>query len=125
MSSRPAQNLPTISDCNDCGVCCLHMGYPSYVTESQNQDSDTSQPAEPAWTQLPEALRDELLAYIASYIPPADGQLDGPCVWYDPEQRQCKHHADRPQVCRDFAVGGQDCVDWRANYREYHPEFFD
>lgn len=119
---RRVPDLPTLSDCSDCGICCLHMGYPSYIIGSPPDSNGEGQPAEPAWSQLPEWLKEDLLAYIASYKAPADGQLEGPCVWYDPDRRQCRHHEHRPQVCRDFQVGGQGCVDWRAYYREHRPD---
>ena len=110
--SQNRRNLPTIDDCNGCGVCCFHMGYPSYVTGSETQ------PAEPHWVSLPEDLRVELEEYVATYQPPKDGELDGVCFWLDPKTRLCKHHEYRPNVCRDFPVGGSGCRGWRDHYRD-------
>ena len=62
-------------------------------------------------------LKADLLAYMASYQKPA-GPLDGPCVWFDHDTRQCKHHEHRPRVCRDFQVGSKDCLAWRDHYRD-------
>ena len=110
-SNRTATPLPTL-DCGNCGVCCLHMGYPSYVTGNE------SQPAESHWIDMPKDLKLELLSYIENYDAPSGGELDGPCCWYDPATRRCKHHQHRPNVCRSFVAGGQGCLDWREHYRD-------
>ena len=102
-------NLPTISDCTGCGLCCLHMGYPSFI------GADDDRPAEVHWQQMPTELKKELQHYIASYQIPT-GQLDGPCFWYDEKLRVCRHHEHRPNVCRDFRVGSQVCRQWRDHY---------
>jgi len=100
------------------------MGYPSYVIGGLPTASETKQEAsEKAWTDMPQALKQELLEYIASYSAPIDGGLDGPCIWYDAERRRCKHHEHRPQVCRDFSIGGAGCLEWRRHYRIEHPEY--
>ncbi len=88
------------------------MGYPAYC-----QGSD-SEPAEIHWTNLPGELKQELLSYARQYASPPPGELDGPCCWLDQVTGLCKHHQDRPNVCRDFAVGGGDCLAWRKFYRE-------
>lgn len=37
-----------------------------------------------------------------------------PCLWYDAETRQCKHYEHRPEVCREFEMGGDDCLEMRS-----------
>ena len=127
MNRRPRvpPKLPTLSDCDSCGICCLHMGYPSYVTGGPSSESPTGQEvsSEKAWIEMPSALKQELIEFIGSYSAPVDGELDGPCVWYDAERRCCKHHQHRPQVCRDFAVGGDGCLEWRHHSRLEHPGY--
>ncbi len=86
------------------------MGYPAFVRASKDQ------PDEEFWVRLPEALKQDLLAYIAAYTHPEPDELDGPCYWYDEQTHRCKHHLYRPRVCRDFAVGGRDCLAWRKEY---------
>ncbi len=110
MSSQ--KSLPTVSDCDGCGVCCFHMGYPEYIRQSGNQ------PDEEHWTSLPDDLKEELIRYIASYRKPPAGELDGPCFWLDMETRRCRHHQHRPNVCRDFQVGSKDCRAWRDHYQD-------
>lgn len=104
-------SLPTVDDCQGCGVCCLHMGYPPYLGMH-----DGEQPEE-AWFTLPESLKADLMKYVESYPPPPDGQLEGPCVWFDPSTKRCRNHEYRPRVCRDFSVASQGCLDWRRAYR--------
>lgn len=105
-----SSSLPTVDDCQGCGACCLHMGFPSYVQGNELQ------PAEEHWVSMPEDLKGELLEYIQHYQSPADGELDGACVWFDQQERNCMHHEHRPNVCRDFKVGSKDCVDWREHF---------
>ncbi|MGI9472127.1 MAG: YkgJ family cysteine cluster protein [Rubripirellula sp.] len=112
MPPRNELSLPTVEDCEGCGACCLHMGYPSYLTGSAHQ------PPEPHWVSLPDSLRHELEQYAEAYQAPGEGELDGPCVWFDLDTRRCKHHEHRPQVCRDFRIGSQDCLGWRKQYRD-------
>lgn len=103
-------NLPIVTDCNDCGACCRHMGYPTFLYGS------ATQPDEEHWVRLPSELKESLLAYIDQYEPLPDGQLDGACVWLDNKSGRCKHHEFRPQVCRDFRIGSRGCLQWRRAY---------
>lgn len=88
------------------------MGYPAYLYNLEGQ------PDEPHWTALPSELKQQLLNSIANYRSPPEGELDGPCLWLDLDSRRCRHHDHRPQVCRDFEVGGQGCLDWRTHLRD-------
>ena len=130
--------LPVIDDCSNCGVCCYHMGYPAYmlprpIATAEQIKSDpklqdmlnagwTEQelldghPGEPHWHQLPKSLKDEWLTFVAGYSKPKPGELDGQCFWQDTETGFCKHHEYRPQVCRDFEAGCQECRQWRRQY---------
>lgn len=103
--------LPTVENCEGCGVCCLHMGYPAFI------DGSGDTPAEIHWVQLPESLRRELIDFQSSYQHPPAGELDGPCVWLNQETGLCRHHEYRPNVCRDFEVGCTDCLGWRKHYQ--------
>ena len=100
---------PDIVDCEGCGACCLHMGFPAYLTE------ESPSGPEPAWKNLPDDLRAEILESMEGYKPRITG-LDGPCTWFDPETKSCRHHEHRPQVCRDFQIGSPECRDWRRVY---------
>ena len=43
---------------------------------------------------------------------------DGWCAALDRETMRCSIYALRPQVCRDFDMGGADCRQVRANDRD-------
>lgn len=106
-----SKQLPVIESCQGCGVCCMHMGYPAFMDPVEGSyDTDY-------WQSMPDDVRDELVACMADYKRPADGELDGPCFWFDHETRQCKHHEHRPRVCRDFTIGEAGCRNWRWHYR--------
>ncbi|MCO8125410.1 YkgJ family cysteine cluster protein [Stieleria sp. TO1_6] len=114
--------LPVV-DCTDCGVCCQHMGFPAFNLMSQQLhaaesiDPTSLSPSAAAdrlrWLQMPVELQQEILEAMDHYQPPSGGQLDGPCIWLDPSSKLCRHHQHRPQVCRDFPVGGIGCLQWR------------
>jgi Fe-S-cluster containining protein len=70
------------------------------------------------WIAMPETLRNALLETMKVYRAPKSGELDKACVWLDPKTRLCQNHLHRPQVCRDFEIGCQECLDWREHYRD-------
>lgn len=39
---------------------------------------------------------------------------DGWCIALDRDTMRCTIYADRPLVCREFAMGGADCLEERA-----------
>jgi Fe-S-cluster containining protein len=98
--------LPVITNCDNCdncGVCCHgQAGLPiTYYTV-----------LEPDYP-LPIALRQEIEDTLANWTANGDwqGPQDGdPCVWYDQQTKRCIHHEFRPDICRDFEVGGEDCL---------------
>ncbi|MEM9585891.1 MAG: YkgJ family cysteine cluster protein [Planctomycetota bacterium] len=96
-------------DCSGCCACCMHMGYPEYIT------GDPNHPDHGYWQSVPEDLKQQLIQYQASYQRPK-GEMDLPCVWLDQDTKQCRHHEYRPSVCRRFQVGCRDCLGWRDVY---------
>jgi Fe-S-cluster containining protein len=74
-------------------------------------------PGEEHWHRLPAHLRTELEEFVENYLV-AEGEPDPPCFWLDMNTRLCKHHKYRPRVCRDFAVGGRGCTEWRNHYAD-------
>jgi Fe-S-cluster containining protein len=109
------KSLPIVSNCQGCGVCCLHIGYPPYVLPHDGH------PGEYWWQVLPAALRTELELVMVNYqLPSYDGtveSLDGPCCWYDCQTGRCLNHQHRPNVCREFQPGSRGCLEWRAHYK--------
>lgn len=111
------------------------MGYPAFnltieqLSEAQTADaknavdlalmselSSVAQSDLDRWQGTPRELQDQVLGQMRSYLPPTRGKLDGPCIWLGDTTRLCSHHQHRPQVCRDFRVGGEGCLDWRKEY---------
>lgn len=45
-----------------------------------------------------------------------DNGLDNPCSWLDQETKQCKHYDQRPNICRDFVVGSNNCLSCREQF---------
>jgi len=141
--SAPSK-LPVVN-CEGCGVCCFHMGYPAYVlprepmTEAEiesnhelsqraakdkrfKQDLLDGHPGESHWHRMPDDLRAQWQAHVDGYQQPNyDGtveSLDGPCIWLDMETRHCIHHEYRPNICRDFKADSPGCHDWRKHYAD-------
>jgi len=82
-------------------------------------------PGESYWHSLPQDLKSEWLEFVERYEPSGKQNsvhaLDDACFWFDMESRKCKHHEFRPRVCRDFEVGSEPCIEWRAEYEEIIP----
>ncbi|WP_147866462.1 YkgJ family cysteine cluster protein [Stieleria maiorica] len=119
--------LPVV-DCDGCGVCCMHMGFPAFnLTLEQLADvehidlaslADAASADLARWIAMPAGLREGVLEQMANHVAPKNGALDGPCTWLDLQTKRCRHHQHRPQVCRDFPVGGVGCLQWRAAYAD-------
>jgi Fe-S-cluster containining protein len=82
-------------DCTGCGRCCQTQGTPPFL--------DYERPFVPP----------DLLSEIDREIFNPGRDHDGPCLWYNQETKRCRHYDLRPDVCRDFVVGGEWCLDWR------------
>src|SRR4051794_30635481 len=79
-------------NCAGCGACCRHMTLPPFG------DGDDE-------SHLPRDVMVELNAARRS----AQAYEDRPCLWLSPDG-QCKHHAYRPSLCRDFDPGSRACL---------------
>ncbi len=90
--------------CGGCGWCCERMGTPPLEAMS---DLDA----------MPAVLRDELLAYredLRTHPHTLSREVQNlPCSWWDERDRVCKHYEHRPPICRDFEIGGDECVAFR------------
>jgi Fe-S-cluster containining protein len=89
--------------CRGCGVCCNETrGSPPF-------DEDTNEHAEVA----DEALKREAERHHEAR---ADAKWDDHCPWLDPRTRLCAHYDERPKVCQEFEIGGEDCLEFRRCY---------
>lgn len=91
--------------CDGCGLCCEGIGSPVLLYQSR-PDCDGPHPQRPPG--LPQHLIDEIDDHFLGL---ARGQEPVErCLWYDPEKKQCRHYEWRPQICRDFEMGGEACL---------------
>ena len=104
------RSLPVIN-CEGCGVCCMTFGHPRYFW-TQDQGSMIDQ----YWIDLPQPLVDEIEAYLETLAGDCDADFGKPCIWFDKDRLNCTHHQHRPQVCRDFEIGGESCVRLRRQF---------
>jgi Fe-S-cluster containining protein len=115
--------LPVVS-CDGCGRCCERVGTPPgfygaycspdwdgmFLADAEDHDH---------WQAIPAELRRELADYYAAVdrgdTPDRSEAGDLPCLWYDAAAKRCRHHEHRPAVCREFEVGGEDCLRFRED----------
>lgn len=91
--------------CEGCGLCCEGIGSPVLLYKSLD-DPTRAHPHRP--DGLPEELIREIDEAFGGLFRGHEPRAK--CLWFDAERRQCKHHEWRPQVCRDYEVGGQACL---------------
>ena len=41
---------------------------------------------------------------------------DPACIWLDRKTMKCRYYEYRPMICREFAIGSEDCLGWRQQY---------
>jgi len=103
-----------VLNCDDCGACCQHIVMPPFAADIYGDAPN------PEWTALIRdhpALAAELQAEHLRKDRENELHRQAPCFWYDAKSKRCKHHDARPQICRDFAVGGEDCLAARRGGR--------
>ena len=115
--------LPTVDQnvsCDDCGgSCCRKVGSPPgwlFDITAAAKEQAAGMPR-CSWTRsewgasLPEELFDEMLIYVTTDGRRYDRGL--PCLWLDEATGRCRHYDLRPDVCKEFDVGGEDCIESR------------
>lgn len=95
-----------LGGCGGCTACCTKCGAPPFETMAEVM-------------ALPQPFRNELLDYYASVTAtdenpnPMSRETAGlPCLWLNPVARHCTHYGLRPRICREFMVGGSQCVEF-------------
>ena len=58
----------------------------------------------------------ELKAEYARRKAENDWPEEAPCFWLDQSSGRCKHHEQRPEICREFEVGGESCLMFRKEH---------
>ncbi len=62
-------------------------------------------------TDLPQKLIEEIDLHFAGLTRGQEPQSQ--CLWFDPVLRACQHYEFRPQLCRDYELGGRACLQRR------------
>jgi len=105
----------TVISCDDCGLCCEGQvsppGYQLFTGEwgqwsiyTPDDDADFAR-----FRALPAEARRALDDHADRV---RDGTYDpeGVCCWLDPVTRKCRWYEHRPQICRDYEMGGESCL---------------
>lgn len=85
--------------CRGCGACCRNQPSPPFLDWDSFKRRFPKLAMEIVWREIETNYDDSL-----------------PCLWLTPEGR-CKHYEIRPQICREFRLGGEHCVHNRQVYQ--------
>lgn len=103
--------------CDACGLCCEGIGSPPLLFVSR-----------PGWEEwhpfriegMPEELIREIDEHFGGLFRGQEPQER--CIWFNPETRKCRHYEWRPQVCRDYELGGDACLALRKPHLKENKE---
>jgi Fe-S-cluster containining protein len=112
MSAAIRLTILSPETCDDCGLCCTGIGSPVLLYVSHPGVSG-AHPFRPAG--LPEALIHEIDEHFLGMFRGQEPQDQ--CLWFEAETRRCRHYDWRPQVCRDYELGGDACLAQREQHR--------
>lgn len=102
---RPVLTVLRPTSCDGCGVCCEGIGSP-VVLYASRPDLLGPHPFRPPG--LPQELIDEIDTQFLGLRRGDEPQAR--CLWHDAETGKCRHYEWRPQVCRDYELGGRECL---------------
>jgi uncharacterized protein len=104
-------NLPVISNCNSCGACCMEQaGLPASWFVGLTGPLGPTASGKP----LPGDLRRELKGTVKRWFAEGFPKEGDPCIWFDLENKKCRHYEYHPELCRDgVIVGDVACRAWR------------
>ncbi len=102
-----AAKLPT--SCDGCGACCMHAQEPPFAGVN-----GVAAGPDPYWDNLPEFLKLEIES-LRSEVQSNSRRCE-PCLWLDLATKRCRHYEHRPKLCRDFELGGEECLGFRSLY---------
>ena len=90
----------TNNPCEGCGLCCMNQPCPPFKIGPVFEVQERTPPGYPEQNK----------AFVFS---PRCRDGD-PCIWLDRPSGLCLHYDDRPEICREFRVGCEDCNRMRA-----------
>lgn len=97
--------------CEGCGLCCEGIGSPVLLYASGQQTVEPHPFRPPG---LPRELIDKIDAHFLGLARGQEPQER--CLWFNPETHRCNHYEWRPQVCRDYELGGRACLALRRPF---------
>lgn len=100
IAQAPSDDQP-VTSCDGCGVCCREQPLPPFL-----DDIDLIPPE--LQREMAEAIKIEAQLWA----------LGQPCIWFEPSTGKCRHHEHRPNICREYEIGGELCLETRARWRE-------
>ena len=105
-------SLPLLppESCEGCGLCCEGIGSPVLIYASRPGLPDPH-PFRPAL--LPQPIVEEIDQSFSGLMRGQEPQ--DRCLWFDPVARACRHYEFRPQICRDYELGGRACLQRRRD----------
>jgi len=110
-------SLPIVENCDGCGACCMAMRTPPFLIfwphgEDQPLAPDGQRGSDPVdYAFLMGAPEEARRIMRERLLTPHDSVPDeAPCSWLDLETKRCRFHEHRPELCRDFPVGGDGCL---------------
>ncbi|MCG6154546.1 YkgJ family cysteine cluster protein [Rubinisphaera margarita] len=98
--------------CDSCGLCCEGIGSPVLIYQT-HRNHIGPHPFRPEG--LPQPLINEIDETFGGLYRGQEPQER--CLWFDPERRRCRHYEWRPQICRDYELGGTACLIRREEER--------
>lgn len=96
--------------CEGCGKCCMHMRTPPFIVYYEHGqfrpvgDDDSYEDCK-RLLSAPHEARQVMVDGLFS-----DRPDESPCSWFDQEAKRCRWHEFRPDICRDYPVGGESCL---------------
>ncbi|MGE5195593.1 MAG: YkgJ family cysteine cluster protein [Deltaproteobacteria bacterium] len=111
MSLSLRLNVLRPAACSDCGLCCEGIGSPVAVYATR-PGLEARHPFRPEG--LPPELIREIDEHFLGLFRGQEPQEQ--CLWFDPVARCCRHYEWRPQVCRDYELGGPACLSLRREH---------
>lgn len=105
--------LPIVESCENCGACCQSLPAPPYKVLMTTEGRLVPAPRGVA-ADVERLLAAPPDALEVRRVRIESGQNHGPCCWLDPVTRGCRWYEFRPEVCRVFERGSEDCLAVRA-----------
>jgi Fe-S-cluster containining protein len=108
--------LETVTDCTDCGACCMEMRTPPHIVQLKDGEFKPY-PGDRIgdYSRLMAAPEEARRIFIDGLF--SDRPNDSPCSWFDQETKKCRWYKFRPDVCRNsLQVGDSGCIGWRRKF---------